>query len=134
MRFFASCTLAVAVACLIGGCESSSSRLAASAAPPALFDTFGTLHRDIGSASPQAQRYFDQGLRLLYGFNHDAAARSFAEAARLDPQCAICVWGQSVVLGPNINMAMDAGAAAEAASLARRAASLSQHATPADRP
>ncbi|MBS0216271.1 MAG: hypothetical protein JSR63_02125 [Proteobacteria bacterium] len=124
------CALAVAIACVAAGCKSPAP--SATAAPP-LFETFGTLHRDIGSTSPMAQRYFDQGLRLLYGFNHDAAGRAFAESARLDPECAICVWGQSVVLGPNINMVMDPAAAAEATALARRAASLSKHAKPADR-
>ncbi len=121
---------AIAIACMAAGCESPSPH--ATAAPP-LFETFGTLHRDIGSTSPMAQRYFDQGLRLLYGFNHDAAGRAFAEAARLDPGCAICVWGQAVVLGPNINMKMDPQVAKEATALAQRAARLSDHARPADR-
>lgn len=127
------CTLAIAIACLVAGCESPSPHAAVAPTPPPLFDTFGTLHRDIGSASPTAQRYFDQGLRLLYGFNHDAAGRAFAEAARLDPECAICVWGQAVVLGPNINMPMSPDVVKEATALAQRAARLSAHAKPADR-
>lgn len=98
-----------------------------------LLENFGDLHRDIGSRVPAAQRYFDQGLRLAYGFNHEAAGRAFAEAARLDPQCAICVWGQALVLGPNINLPMDPAAAKDAAALAARAGSLADHATPADR-
>ncbi|MBW8823570.1 MAG: hypothetical protein JF567_04920 [Xanthomonadales bacterium] len=128
-----SCTLAAVIACIATGCESPSPHAAAAAPPPALFETFGTLHRDTGSASPAAQRYFDQGLRLLYGFNHDAAGRAFAEAARLDPDCAICVWGQAVVLGPNINMPMGPDVTKEATALAQRAARLSDHARPADR-
>lgn len=97
-----------------------------------LFDTFGDLHRDIGSKVPLAQRYFDQGLRLAYGFNHEAAGRAFAQAARLDPACAMCIWGQALVLGPNINLPMDPAAAKEAAALAARAATLATGARPAD--
>jgi tetratricopeptide (TPR) repeat protein len=98
----------------------------------ALFDTFGDLHRDIGSKVPLAQRYFDQGLRLAYGFNHEAAGRAFAEAARLDPACAMCIWGQALVLGPNINLPMDPAAAKDATALAARAASLAIGARPVD--
>lgn len=101
-------------------------------APP-LFDDFGDLHRDTGSDVAAAQRYFDQGLRMTYGFNHEAAGRAFAEAARLDPGCAICIWGQALVLGPNINMPMDPSHAADATRLARAALALADRAGPADR-
>ncbi len=105
---------------------------AASTAPP-LFETFGDLHRDIGTSVPEAQRYFDQGLRLAYGFNHEAAARAFAEAERLDPKCAMCAWGQALVLGPNINLPMSPDLAADATMFATRAQSLAANAKPADR-
>lgn len=98
-----------------------------------LFETFGDLHHDVASRVPLAQRYFDQGLRMAYGFNHEAAGRSFAEAARLDPQCAMCVWGQALVLGPNINLPMDPAHAKDATALAARAASLAATARPVDR-
>lgn len=71
-----------------------------------LFDDLGTHQRKITTANPDAQRYFDQGLRLLYGFNHDEAARSFAQAAVLDPKCAMCFWGVAYALGPNYNVPM----------------------------
>jgi tetratricopeptide (TPR) repeat protein len=120
---------------LLGACKAPSPQ--ANAAPaatgPKLFDTFGHLHRDIGSKVPAAQRYFDQGLRMAYGFNHEAAGLSFAEAARLDPDCAICVWGQALVLGPNINLPMDPATAKDATALVQRALRLAAHATPADR-
>lgn len=76
--------------------------------PPAqrLFDGLGDHHHAITTASPLAQRYFDQGLILTYGFNHDAAIRSFEEAARIDPECAMCFWGIAYALGPNINAPM----------------------------
>ena len=66
-----------------------------SAAPamgaPVLFDNLGDYHRTITTTSRQAQAYFDQGLRLVYGFNHHEAQAAFREAARLDPACAMCV-------------------------------------------
>ena len=71
-----------------------------------LFHDLGTHHRDIATASPEAQRYFDQGLRLLYAFNHDEAARSFAKAAITDRSCAMCYWGIAYALGPNYNVPM----------------------------
>ena len=128
---------AAALLLLLGSCKApppqSDAVAAAATADPKLFDSFGDLHRDIGSKVPAAQQYFDQGLRMAYGFNHEAAARSFAEAARLDPTCAACVWGQALVLGPNINLPMDPATASNATALARRAAQLAAHATPADR-
>lgn len=127
--------LSLAIAGLLVACGVPGSKPApqASASAPPLFDNFGELRRDIGSRVPAAQRYFDQGLRMAYGFNHDAAGRAFAEAARLDPACAMCVWGQALVLGPNINMPMDPTAAAQATALARRAAAMATQAKPADR-
>jgi tetratricopeptide (TPR) repeat protein len=118
---------------VLAACEAPTPRTAAAQPAPVLFETFGTLHRDTGSRIPAAQRYFDQGLRMAYCFNNEAAGRAFAEAARMDPDCAICVWGQSLVLGPNINMAMEATAVKDAAALARRAQALSAHARPVDR-
>ena len=125
------------LATLLAGCDSANKQsteitTATASTTVPLFETFGDLHREIGTRVPMAQRYFDQGLRLAYGFNHEAAGRAFAEAARLDPQCAICVWGQALVLGPNINLPMDPAAAKEATSLAARAASLGGSARPVD--
>lgn len=114
-------------------CKAPETRQAASAPPPPLFENFGELHRDIGSKVPAAQRYFDQGLRLAYGFNHEAAGRAFAEASRLDPDCAICLWGQALVLGPNINMPMAPEAAKPAARLIGEARLMAEAARPADR-
>jgi tetratricopeptide (TPR) repeat protein len=79
----------------------------ASANAVPLFDDLGSYHRAISTKNRAAQRYFDQGIRLLYGFNHDEAERAFREAARLDPQCGICYWGVGLTLGPNINLPMD---------------------------
>src|SRR5688572_22956408 len=57
----------------------------------------------VSTKSARAQLFINQGVNLAYGFNHPEAARSFAEAARLDPRCAMAYWGQALVLGPNIN-------------------------------
>jgi tetratricopeptide (TPR) repeat protein len=56
---------------------------------------------------PDVQRWFDQGLMLAFGFNHDGAERSFLKATELDPDCAMCWWGAALVLGPHVNAAMD---------------------------
>ncbi len=68
-----------------------------------------------------AQAYFDQGVMLAYAFNHPEAAVSFAHAARLDPDCVLCPWGEALVLGPNINAGMDAAAVERAYSASREA-------------
>ncbi len=60
----------------------------------------------VTTRSARAQRFIHQGVNLLYGFNHAEAGRAFAEAARLDPACAMAYWGQALVIGPNINAAM----------------------------
>ena len=126
------------LAVLLVGCDPAPKAAGDTAAAPEatslpLFDTFGDLHHDVASRVPAAQRYFDQGLRMAYGFNHEAAGRAFAEAARLDPQCAMCVWGQALVLGPNINLPMDPAHAKDATALAARATSLAATARPVDR-
>ena len=71
-----------------------------------LFNGLGTFHRKITTRSALAQRYFDQGMRFLWAFNHDEATRSFAKAAQIDPTCASCYWGVALTLGPNYNMPM----------------------------
>ncbi len=79
-----------------------------------LFGGLGTFHRPVTTASPEAQRYFDQGMRLVWAFNHDEATRSFARAAELDPKCASCFWGIALTLGPNYNMPVMAESRARA--------------------
>lgn len=75
-----------------------------------LFDNLGDHHYSISTNVPLAQRYFDQGLRLYYGFNHAEAIRAFEEATRQDPNCAMCYWGIALAYGPNINLPMDRAA------------------------
>ncbi|HEY6987918.1 MAG TPA: hypothetical protein VH369_06015, partial [Bryobacteraceae bacterium] len=71
-----------------------------------LYDGLGDYSRKITTKNAKAQRYFDQGLALLHGFNHAGAIRSFQEAARFDPQCAMAHWGAALAAGPHINYAL----------------------------
>jgi Tfp pilus assembly protein PilF len=89
--------------------------------PPPLMAGLGATSMKITTANPKAQAYFDQGLRMLHGFNHAEAAKAFREAQRLDPQCAMCFWGEAFALGPNINAPMDPANAAPAYKAARAA-------------
>jgi tetratricopeptide (TPR) repeat protein len=81
---------------------------------PPLMSGLGTRTLKITTASKLARQYFDQGYRLAWAFNHDEALRAFRKAQRLDPQCAMCYWGEAWALGPNINMPMDPKANAPA--------------------
>jgi tetratricopeptide (TPR) repeat protein len=125
------CIVALAGALLMVACGGPSRE----GEPPLirLFDDLGDHHRPISTRSPEAQRYFDQGLILVYGFNHEAAGRSFREAARRDPTCAICWWGVALALGPNINAPMGPDAAREAWSAVGRARGLAAGASPVER-
>ena len=78
----------------------------------------------ITTNSPRTQLFFNQGLNLAFGFNHREAGRSFREAARLDPDCAMAYWGQALVLGPNINLPMPPEAEPEAYELIHKAVML----------
>ncbi|RYE00870.1 MAG: hypothetical protein EOP61_12840 [Sphingomonadales bacterium] len=69
-----------------------------------LFTGMGEYHRAINTKDAGAQRYFDQGLVLAFGFNHAEAIRSFRAAQKLDPDCAMCFWGEALATGPNINV------------------------------
>ncbi|HVT71847.1 MAG TPA: hypothetical protein VHD61_01815 [Lacunisphaera sp.] len=89
--------------------------LLASGASEPFYDGLGAHSRRITTSSPAAQKYFDQGLRFYFGFNHGAAIRSFAEAARIDPACAMAHWGIALANGPHINFPLVPPPAAEAA-------------------
>jgi hypothetical protein len=75
--------------------------------PLALYDDLTGARLPVTTSSDTARRYFNQGLMLNYGFNHAGAVRSFREAQRLDPKCALCWWGEALALGPNINAPME---------------------------
>jgi tetratricopeptide (TPR) repeat protein len=73
------------------------------AKPATLMSGLGNLHHPVSTSNPEAQQFFDQGLRLIYAFNHDEAARSFQRAADLDPKLAMAHWGIAEAAGPNYN-------------------------------
>jgi tetratricopeptide (TPR) repeat protein len=99
-----------------------------------LFDGLGTFHRKITTRSPLAQKYFDQGMRFIWAFNHDEATRSFAKAAQIDPRCASCYWGVALTLGPNYNMPMMSSPRARVGWTAVRKAEVNaRRATPVER-
>src|SRR3954466_2037168 len=98
-------------------------------ASPPLFGNLGQHTWAITTQKPEAQAFFDQGLRLAYGFNHAQARRAFRQAQRLDPTCAMCSWGEAYVLGPNINVPMEASANAPALAALERAQALAAHAS-----
>ncbi|MBR1193798.1 M48 family metallopeptidase [Bradyrhizobium sp. AUGA SZCCT0160] len=111
--------------------------MSAASPAPAFADTEPPLWTGIGSttwkvttANERAQAYFDQGLRLAYAFNHDEARRAFRMAQKLDPDCAMCFWGEALVLGPNINLPMPEDAVAPAYDAAQKAKTLAGKASP----
>ena len=98
-----------------------------------VFKGLGAHHHPISTKSAQTQAFFDQGVNLLFGFNHAEAIRSFREAARLDPDCAMCWWGVAVALGPNINLPMPPDAVAPAWEALQKAKALAPKASPGER-
>lgn len=94
-----------------------------------LFSGLDVLDFPITTSKPEAQQYFNQGLMLAYGFNHAEAARSFYEAIRIDPDCAMCQWGFSYVLGPNYNAGMEPDNYQRAFGAIQKAIELSKSAT-----
>jgi tetratricopeptide (TPR) repeat protein len=97
-----------------------------------LLDGLGNYSKPITSERPEVQRWFDQGLMLAYGFNHDAAERSFLKATELDPECAMCWWGAALVLGPHVNSGMEPANNAKAWDRLQRAQKLADKATPVE--
>jgi len=89
-----------------------------------LYANLGTLAFPISTRNPKAQAYFNQGMRLSFGFNHAEAQRAFQAAQQLDPDCAMCLWGEALVLGPNINVPMMPEANAPALAALARAVAL----------
>ena len=102
--------------------------------PPALIPGLGQHHHAISSKNLEAQRYFDQGLTLVFAFNHEEAARAFRRASELDPQSAMAYWGVALALGPCINL-MDIDPTQEKAAYeaVQKALSLASGATDRER-
>ena len=88
----------------------------------------GRQHHPIHTNSKEAQEYFDQGITLVYGFNHEEAARAFERAGQLDPASPMPLWGIALAVGPNYNLDVDAEREKQAFEAIQKAARLAQHA------
>src|SRR6201998_4881868 len=97
---------------------------------PPLWAGLGGVKYRVTTANELAQSYFNQGLRLTYAFNHSEAQRAFRKAQKLDPDCAMCFWGEALVLGPNINLPMQEDAVVPAYGGAQKAKTLAGKTTP----
>jgi tetratricopeptide (TPR) repeat protein len=95
-----------------------------------LWEGLGPISMPIATKDAAAQAYFDQGLVFAYGFNHWEAQRAFQAAQKRDPTCAMCFWGEALVLGPNINWPMEEAAVAPAYAAVQEAMRLSANASP----
>jgi len=102
------------------------------AKPATLMSGYGDLHHPVSTSNPQTQQFFDQGLRQIYAFNHDEAARSFQRAADLDPKLAIAYWGVAEAVGPNYNDPASDERFAAAHVAIQKAVDLSTNASPAE--
>ncbi len=131
--------LALALALATGACSAQAPHgemthgAPAADARPVLYDSLGRYSYRITTASPDAQRWFDQGLRLVYGFNHYEARKAFREAARLDPGCAMCAWGIAMTEGSNYNSPTDADREKAALAAVQHAERLATGARPVER-
>jgi len=98
--------------------------------PATLMTGLGDLHHPTSTKNTEAQQFFDQGLRLIYAFNHDEAARSFQRATQLDPKFAMAYWGVAEAVGPNYNDPASDERFAAAHAAIQKAGELSNQATP----
>jgi tetratricopeptide (TPR) repeat protein len=119
-----------ALLCLGAVAQDHASR--AQSHPVTLVTGLGDLHHPVSTKNPQAQQFFDQGLRFIYAFNHDEAARSFQHAAELDPKLAMAYWGVAEAVGPNYNDPADPDRYKHAHDAVQKAVDLSEDASSSD--
>jgi tetratricopeptide (TPR) repeat protein len=100
--------------------------------PVTMVTGLGDLHHSVSTHNPQAQQFFDQGLRFIYAFNHDEAARSFQHAAELDTKLAMAYWGVAEAVGPNYNDPADPDRYKHAHDAVQKAVDLAGDASPAE--
>lgn len=133
MKFYSLVLVAcISLAVSPGPAQHTDSKPISSGEAP-LFGDLGNYHHAVTTKSPAAQEYFDQGLRLMYGFNHDEAILSFKEAAKLDPDCAMAYWGIALAHGPNYNAQMDAEGGKASLEALRKAQGLAPKASEPER-
>jgi len=125
-------TTVLAALCLAATAWAQSHSMHASQ-PVGLIAGLGDLHHPLSTKNAEAQRFFDQGLRLIYAFNHDEAARSFRRAAELDPNMAMAYWGIAEAVGPNYNDPASEDRFKEAHAAIQKAVDLSDKASPSER-
>src|ERR1700730_886096 len=99
------------------------------ASSPVLMPGLGEVHHPVSTKNRQAQQFFDQGLKLIFGFNHDEARLSFQRAAALDPKLAMAWWGVALTLGPNYNLPVDPEREKAGYEAAQRAVALKENAS-----
>jgi tetratricopeptide (TPR) repeat protein len=102
MTYLRACLLLLCLVFAVSGI-SEEAKMAHSTAKAVLIQGMGTLHHPVTTTVPEAQKFFDQGLTLIYAFNHGEAIRSFQRAAELDPHLAMAHWGIALATGPNYN-------------------------------
>src|SRR5881409_927968 len=100
MRYW---VLALLTLLLCGALSAQDRANHAQSRPVTMVSGLGDLHHPVSTSNAEAQKFFDQGLRFIYAFNHDEAARSFGHAAELDPKLAMAYWGVAEAVGPNYN-------------------------------
>ncbi len=100
--------------------------------PATLMTGVGNAHHPVSTSNPEAQKFFDQGLRLIYDFNHDEAARSFQRATELDAKLAIAYWGIAEAVGPNYNDPASEDRFKQAHEAIQKAVDLSSNASPSE--
>jgi tetratricopeptide (TPR) repeat protein len=98
-----------------------------------LMSGYGDLHHPVTTSNPEAQKFFDQGLRLIYAFNHEEAGRSFEQAAKLDPKMAMAYWGIAEAVGPNYNDPADPDRYKQAHNAIQKAGELAANASPSEK-
>ncbi|MGC1451760.1 MAG: hypothetical protein WA830_17145 [Candidatus Sulfotelmatobacter sp.] len=119
-----------ALLCVGGMAQDHASHMQAH--PVTLVMGLGDLHHPVSTHNPQAQQFFDQGLRFIYAFNHEEAARSFQHAAELDPNLAMAYWGVAEAVGPNYNDPADPDRYQHAHDAVQKALDLSSGASPSE--
>jgi tetratricopeptide (TPR) repeat protein len=125
--------LLVALFCVPAIAQDHAAAHQEAAKPATLVSGLGDLHHPVSTHNPQAQQFFDQGLRFIYAFNHDEAARSFERSAELDPRLAIAYWGVAEAVGPNYNDPASDDRFKQAHEAIQKAADLAANASPSEK-
>jgi tetratricopeptide (TPR) repeat protein len=118
---------------LVGSVEAAQHESHSQPKAVTLMSGLGDLQHPVSTSNPQAQQFFDQGLRLIYAFNHDEAARSFQHAAELDPKLAMAYWGVAEAVGPNYNDPASNDRFQQAHDAIQKASDLAANASPSER-